>query len=562
MPTKGLERCFSCFSLGQRHPQKLFVLVLGLDGAGKTTVLLRLKGDSGLAKRTSWGFTTASLACDVPPGVAPAEGTILKTKKKASKSQKVEAAYYDIGGDRKIRGIWSKYYAEAYACIFVVDASDSERIPEAAEALEGVYSNERMKDKPLLILANKQDLPGALLSSQLFEALNISQLQATQTASNADVKKNWWVDIQPCTTNVEQSSDNVAGDFLQATQIPLLLRAVLDRLESLAPRCNHDTEQQKKAWDVDREEQKKRVEEYRSDKGLGSTDALSGSRTGKNVILGSMEMNVVSESAGSPHRKHSPAGQATEVDDNAQKGKSSLSLSKGKHSTNKVYPSPGEPGAFSTSQNELQPPMTEAPLGAKRTNTVYPEADDALPVEPVSMPFQTGTLSVERSGKSRSSGLNRSADGTDEKLTKADRRSFNDLTNPAAEQAESDRKHARTEISMEEPRHIVASQHGEVLHVGDNSNGSPSANDEGHKRSATNELNSSHRPLSAVSSGGGLGKIAKPRLAPLEPEELHHRAESPQQALPPLGASALPPLTLHAPWSSRPLGEIHHAGPN
>lgn len=60
-----------------------------------------------------------------------------------------------------MRGIWEKYYSEASAIIFVVDASDKDRINEAFYAYNSIFENDSdlIADKPVVIYANKQDLP-------------------------------------------------------------------------------------------------------------------------------------------------------------------------------------------------------------------------------------------------------------------------------------------------------------------------------------------------------------------------------------------------------------------
>ncbi|KAJ3064729.1 ADP-ribosylation factor-like protein 13B, partial [Podochytrium sp. JEL0797] len=76
-------------------------------------------------------------------------------KSRCRRVPETRAVVYDVGGSVKIRNIWQNYLAESHACIFVVDALDTNRLPEALEALHKVYSDCKMKGKPLVILANK-----------------------------------------------------------------------------------------------------------------------------------------------------------------------------------------------------------------------------------------------------------------------------------------------------------------------------------------------------------------------------------------------------------------------
>lgn len=70
--------------------------------------------------------------------------------------------------------MFSAYFSQASGIIFVVDACSQTRLPEAREALNEVLEHERMKGKPLLILANKQDCDNAIGEGPLSEQLNLN----------------------------------------------------------------------------------------------------------------------------------------------------------------------------------------------------------------------------------------------------------------------------------------------------------------------------------------------------------------------------------------------------
>jgi GTP-binding protein SAR1 len=72
-------------------------------------------------------------------------------------NKKVELTLYDIGGHSKFRQIWPNYYADVMGCIYVIDASDSERFEENKKELHQMYNHEYMNGKPLLILFNRSD---------------------------------------------------------------------------------------------------------------------------------------------------------------------------------------------------------------------------------------------------------------------------------------------------------------------------------------------------------------------------------------------------------------------
>ena len=86
--------------------------------------------------------------------------------------------FWDLGGQRQLQSIWSKYYEDCHGLIFVVDSTDTTRIEECRQtmgsskftrlinvtiSLEKVVQNEIIEGIPILMLANKQDLPGLVL---------------------------------------------------------------------------------------------------------------------------------------------------------------------------------------------------------------------------------------------------------------------------------------------------------------------------------------------------------------------------------------------------------------
>jgi len=95
---------------------------------------------------------------------------------------------WDCGGGDKIRPLFKHYFENTDAMIMVVDSTDHQRLPEFKnDFLMQMLSDDRVRDCPVLIFANKQDLPGALGVAELIDRLSLS-----------DLKQNWHV--QPCCT--------------------------------------------------------------------------------------------------------------------------------------------------------------------------------------------------------------------------------------------------------------------------------------------------------------------------------------------------------------------------
>jgi ADP-ribosylation factor protein 1 len=129
------------------------ILMLGLDAAGKTTVLYNLKLGEVVVTIPTIGFNVESL-----------------------QYRNIKFVVWDIGGQSKIRPLWHHYYTGTDALIYVVDSNDHERMEEASEELRSVLSDSEMHNIPVLILANKQDLPYALSVSAVAQKLQLSSL--------------------------------------------------------------------------------------------------------------------------------------------------------------------------------------------------------------------------------------------------------------------------------------------------------------------------------------------------------------------------------------------------
>eukprot|EP00408_Alexandrium_pacificum_P023631 CAMPEP_0171184808 /NCGR_PEP_ID=MMETSP0790-20130122/15974_1 /TAXON_ID=2925 /ORGANISM="Alexandrium catenella, Strain OF101" /LENGTH=143 /DNA_ID=CAMNT_0011649805 /DNA_START=93 /DNA_END=520 /DNA_ORIENTATION=- len=127
--------------------------MVGLDAAGKTTVLYRLKLGDAVTTVPTIGFNVEKL-----------------------EYKNILFTVWDLGGQDKSRRIWQHYYQNTDALIFVVDSSDRDRIEEANEELLKMLHREEMRDAVLLVLANKQDLPGAMTTGELTAKLGLNGL--------------------------------------------------------------------------------------------------------------------------------------------------------------------------------------------------------------------------------------------------------------------------------------------------------------------------------------------------------------------------------------------------
>ncbi|CCE79370.1 Piso0_001429 [Millerozyma farinosa CBS 7064] len=126
------------------------ILMLGLDNAGKTTILYKLK----LGKTSS---------------TVPTVGFNVETVK----HKNVSFAVWDCGGQERIRPLWRHYFTGTNALIYVVDSSDKDRLEESRKELVRVISDKELSNCLLIILANKQDLPGAIKPKELIEKFDL-----------------------------------------------------------------------------------------------------------------------------------------------------------------------------------------------------------------------------------------------------------------------------------------------------------------------------------------------------------------------------------------------------
>merc|ERR1711963_1117199 len=120
-------------------------LMVGLDAAGKTTILYKLKLGEVVTTIPTIGFNVETV-----------------------EYKNISFTVWDVGGQDKIRPLWRHYYQGTQGLIFVVDSNDRDRAEDAREELNKMLSEDEMRDAVLLAFANKQDLPQAMRNRQWF----------------------------------------------------------------------------------------------------------------------------------------------------------------------------------------------------------------------------------------------------------------------------------------------------------------------------------------------------------------------------------------------------------
>jgi ADP-ribosylation factor 1/2 len=130
------------------------ILMIGLDSAGKTTILYKLKLGEIVTTIPTIGFNVETV-----------------------QYKKIEFVIWDIGGQEKIRPLWRHYYQNTNGLIFVIDSNDKDRIKEASGEFNNLIKEDELRNAIILIIANKQDLPNAMSIPQMSDELQLYRIR-------------------------------------------------------------------------------------------------------------------------------------------------------------------------------------------------------------------------------------------------------------------------------------------------------------------------------------------------------------------------------------------------
>lgn len=143
------------------HEQDRRIVMIGLDGAGKTTILNKLALGEVVNTVPTIGFNVETVSY-----------------------KSINFNVWDVGGQEKIRPLWRHYFQNTDCVIFVVDSQDTDRVDDsrlaqgsALEELQAVLANDELRDAALLVFANKQDLPGAMPVKEMTRRLGLHKLR-------------------------------------------------------------------------------------------------------------------------------------------------------------------------------------------------------------------------------------------------------------------------------------------------------------------------------------------------------------------------------------------------
>lgn len=192
-------------------PKEIQIAVLGLGGAGKTSLLNMLQGNFTKPKPTT-GFRPSTMMLN--------EHTKVK--------------FYDIGGGKKIRDIWREYFHDVHGVLYVIDgsANSAEQVQESIDVFQKTVTDFLLSNKPLLLLLNKQDLIQSIPAAKWEQLLYPSIPQPTAVTFS---------DSQACLPDNAGTSVSFVPDPRIEASIEWLLNTVIDNFDGLDQRVQADS---------------------------------------------------------------------------------------------------------------------------------------------------------------------------------------------------------------------------------------------------------------------------------------------------------------------------------
>ncbi|KAG2345015.1 ARF/SAR superfamily [Suillus weaverae] len=131
----------------RQKEREMRILFLGLDNAGKTTILKKINGEDISSVSPTLGFNIKTFI-----------------------HRKYTLNIWDVGGQRTLRPYWRNYFEQTDAIVWVVDSGDRMRMRDCREELHNLLLEDRLSGASLLVFANKQDIHGSMSDLEISEA--------------------------------------------------------------------------------------------------------------------------------------------------------------------------------------------------------------------------------------------------------------------------------------------------------------------------------------------------------------------------------------------------------
>lgn len=126
------------------------LLFVGLDASGRTTALYQMVLNETVTTVPTIGFNVETVY-----------------------HRGINFTVWDVGGCDKIRPLWRHYFQGTQAVVFFVDSNDRDRLDAARDEVHRLMNEDELRNKPLCIAANKQDLPNVMDTAEITEGLGL-----------------------------------------------------------------------------------------------------------------------------------------------------------------------------------------------------------------------------------------------------------------------------------------------------------------------------------------------------------------------------------------------------
>ncbi|KAM0897825.1 hypothetical protein ACQ4PT_022292 [Festuca glaucescens] len=182
--------------------KEMRILMVGLDAAGKTTILYKLKLGEIVTTIPTIGFNVETV-----------------------EYKNISFTVWDVGGQDKIRPLWRHYFQNTQGLIFVVDSNDRDRVVEARDELHRMLNEDELRDAVLLVFANKQDLPNAMNAAEITDKLGLHSLR----------QRHWYIQSTCATSGeglyegLDWLSSNIASKVCISFLHPVLTKVLKER---------------------------------------------------------------------------------------------------------------------------------------------------------------------------------------------------------------------------------------------------------------------------------------------------------------------------------------------
>ncbi|XP_052682621.1 uncharacterized protein LOC128163145 isoform X1 [Crassostrea angulata] len=145
--------CTSSMSRRNSEATSFRLILVGLDGAGKTSLLYKLSLGDFVTTKPTLGFNVETISYN--------NNTI---------------TLWDMGGTPSIRRLWKHYYLNCHGMIFVIDGSARDRLQDADDLLTSLLMEKELHGIPMVFLANKKDIEGALTEKDVIEYFCLDEI--------------------------------------------------------------------------------------------------------------------------------------------------------------------------------------------------------------------------------------------------------------------------------------------------------------------------------------------------------------------------------------------------